>query len=141
MGSFGASVWKTPFTFASFPSVGMVMEPDGDRTALLVVAPGGLGAYPKYVVRFSHVFAVTCSEEAGFVLDLGQELSSRESIAHVWHASPHVAGYAATALAADLALRHYVVFGGDNIASIVCGAAPTIETVTDPLETKVRYAV
>lgn len=141
MDTSGTSIWETPFTFASFPSVSLVMAPDGDRTALLVVAPGGLDAYPKYVVRFSHVFAVTCSEEAGFALDLGQDLSPREAIAHMWHSSPHVAGYAANVLAADLPLRHYAVFGGDNIASIVCGADPTIEKVSGPSEIEVRYAV
>jgi hypothetical protein len=136
-----ASIWETPFTYAQYPSVGLVIEPDGEGTALLVVAPGGLDAHPKYIVRFTHVFAVTCGEEAGFMLELGQEHSPRDVIAHVWDESPYSAAYANTAFGADLEIRHYVVFGGDNIASIVCGGAPAIETITAPTELAVRYAV
>jgi hypothetical protein len=117
------------------------MEPDGERTALLVIAPGGLDAYPKYIVRFAHVFAVTCGEEAGALLELGQEHSPSGVIAHVWDASPHSAAYANTAFGADLAIRHYVVFGGDNIASVICGGTPAIETINAPEELAVRYAV
>lgn len=141
MKNFSASIWETPFTYAHFPSVGLVMEPDGDDTALLIVAPGGLDAYPKYIVRFKRVFAATCSEEAGFVMDLGQEHSPRDIIAHVWDASPYSKAYANTAFAAHDEMRHFVVFGGDNIASVVCGATPTIETITAPTELVVRYAI
>lgn len=136
-----ASVWETPFTYAQYPSVGLVMEPHGEQTALLIVAPGGLDAYPKYLVRFAHVFAVTCGEEAGAILELGQEHSPGEVIAHLWDASPHSAAYANTAFGANLAIRHYVVFGGDNIASVVCGGTPTIETIFAPAELVIRYAV
>lgn len=141
MKSSSATVWETPFTRAHYASVGLVMEPDGEGTALLVVAPGGLDAYPKYLVRFSHVFAVTCGEEAGFVLELGQEKSSSDVIAHVWDESPHAASYANIAFSTNLEIRHYVIFGGDNIASIVCGGTPSIETITGPTELAVRYAV
>ena len=137
----GASIWETPFTYAQFPSVGLVMEPSGEGTALLVVAPGGLDAYPKYLVRFSHVFSVTCSEEAGFTLDLGQNSIPTNVVAHIWDASPQAAAYSVTAFAADFEVRHYVVFGGDNIASIISGAPPTIEMVAHPTEIVVRCAV
>lgn len=136
-----ATTWETPFTYARFPSVALVMEPDGEGTALLVVAPGGLDAYPKYIVRFARVLAVICAEEAGSILELGQVHSPNEVFAHIWDASPHAAAYANTALGANLEIRHYVVFGGDNIASVVCGSAPVIETVSAPMELAVRYAV
>ena len=83
MESLEATVWQTPFTFATHPSVSLITEPDGEGTALLVVAPGGLDTYPKYVVRFSHVFSITCGEEAGFLLPLGQDCSSSKAVAHI----------------------------------------------------------
>lgn len=48
---------------------------------------------------------------------------------------------ASHANAAHDEIRHFVVFGGDNIASVVCGAIPTIETITAPTELVVRYAI
>jgi hypothetical protein len=136
-----ATIWETPFTFSPFPSVGLVMEPDGDDSALLVIAPGGLDAYPKYLVRFTKVFAASCGKEAGFVLDLGQEKSSKNVVAHIWHASPQAAAYSDTVFGADLEIRHYVVFGGDNIASIISGELPIIETINKPDELVIRHAV
>lgn len=134
-------MWQTPFTFATHPSVGLITEPDGEGTALLVVAPGGLDAYPKYVVRFSHVFSVTCGEEAGFFLQLGQDCSPSKAVAHIWASSPYAASYTETVFGHGLEVCHYVIFGGDNIASVVAGAPPVIETVTEPREITVRYAV
>ncbi len=141
MTSSSVSIWETPFTYAQYPSVGLVIDPDGYRTALLIVAPGGLDKYPKYIVRFKNVLAVTCGEEAGFVLELGQEHGPFEAVAIVWDASPHSMAYANTVFGADLEMRHYVVFGGDNIASIVCGSTPNIETITEPTELVARYAI
>jgi len=141
MESLEATVWQTPFTFATHPSVGLITEPDGEGTALLVVAPGGLDAYPKYVVRFSHVFSVTCGEEEGFLLQLGQDCSPSKAVAHIWASSPYAASYAEMVFGYGLEVCHYVIFGGDNIASVVAGAPPVIETVTEPREITVRYAV
>ena len=135
------TVWETTFTFAPHPSVGLIVEPKGERTAALVIAPGGLDAYPKYVVWFFQVFAVTCGEEAGFLFELGQQASPREATAYIWSWSPHAAAYEETAFGAGLSVRHYVVFGGDNIASVIAGADPVIETVSEPREVVVRYAV
>jgi hypothetical protein len=137
----GITVWDAPFNQCDFPSVGLVVEPDGVGTALLVVAPGGLDAYPKYLVRFTDVFSVTCGEEAGFEVDLGQTSTPGHATAYVWDASPHSAAYANTAYGANMVVRHYVVFGGDNIASVVSGAAPVIEVVPAPTALSVRYAV
>jgi len=135
------TVWETPFTHAQYPSVGLVIEPDGEGTALLFVAPGGLDEYPKYLVRFTHVLSVTCSEEAGSLLELGQECCPRDVIAYVWDASPHSAAYRSTVLGANLSILHYVILGGDNIVSVVCGSTPSIETIDSPTELAVRYAV
>ena len=135
------SVWDTPFTLCRYPSVGLVVEPDGEGTVLLVVAPCGLDAYPKYLVRFTDVFSFTCGEEAGFQEDLGQHSAPGHATAYVWNASPHAAAYAKTAYGADKVVRHYVVFGGDNIASVISSAAPVIEEVSAPTELLVRYAI
>ena len=141
MGSLEASEWEAPFTSARDPSVGLIAEEAGEGTAALVVAPGGLDAYPKYIVRFKHVFAVTCGEETGFLLSLGQELLPREVAAYIWSDSPHAAAYQQTAYGVGLKVRHYVVLGGDNIASVIAGSPPSIETVLAESEITVRYAV
>jgi hypothetical protein len=117
------------------------MEPDGEGTALLIVAPGGLDAYPKYLVRFSLVFSITCGEEAGFDLDIGQESCPSNVIAYIWETSPHAAAYSSSAYGAGCVVRHYVALGGDNVVGVVSGASPTIETVSGPTELSVRYAV
>lgn len=144
MGTKSSQLWDVPFRKDVSPSVSLISEPDGDSTAMLVVAPRGLDAYPKYLVRFSAVYALTLEEEAESVTELGQ--SSEGDYAYVWADSPHAASY--QALLPDFAfrgggtqIRHYVVLGGDNIASIVSASEPIIEQVDGPMTISTTHAV
>ena len=139
-----SQLWDVPFRKSSYPSVALIIEHDGESTPALVVAPGGLDKYPKYIVRFSSVYAVTCEEEAEAVTDLGE--SAQGDYAYIWADSPYTASY--QTLFPDFAfrggvdtLKHYVVLGGDNFASVVAAAEPTIEQVDAPMTISVAYAV
>jgi hypothetical protein len=111
---------------------------------MLVVAPRGLDAYPKYLVRFAAVYAVTCEEEAEAVTDLGQ--APEGDYAYIWADSPYSSSY--QTLLPDFAFRggngkvkHYVVLGGDNLVSVVSASEPIIERVDGPTTISVAHAV
>jgi len=143
MGTKSSQLWDVPFRKDVSPSVSLISEPDGDSTAMLVVAPRGLDAYPKYLVRFSTVYALTLEEEAEALTELGQ--APQGDYAYVWADSPHAASY--QALLPDFAFRggtkvsHYVVLGGDNIASIVSASEPIVERVDGPMTISIAHAV
>ena len=143
MGTKSSQLWDVPFRKDVSPSVSLISEPDGDSTAMLVVAPRGLDAYPKYLVRFSAVYALTLEEEAEAVTELGQ--APQGDYAYVWADSPHAASY--QTLLPDFAFRggakvsHYVVLGGDNIASIVSASEPIVERVDGPMTISIAHAV
>ncbi len=144
MGTTSSQRWYLPFRKDAYPSVTLISEPDGDSTAVLVVAPHGLDAYPKYIVRFSAVYAITCEEEGKSITDLGEP--QHGDYAYVWTDSPYTRSYAT--LLPDFAFRggkskikHYVILGGDNFASVVSAAEPTIEQVDGPATITVAHAV
>ncbi len=144
MGAKSSQLWDVPFRRDVCPSVSLIFEPEGESTAALVVAPGGLDAYPKYIVRFSSVYAITCEEEAQSVTDLGE--APQGDCAYVWADSPYAASY--HELFPDFAfrggeghIRHYIVLGGDNFTSVVSASEPTIELVDGPMTITVAHAV
>jgi hypothetical protein len=144
MGSRSSQLWDVPFHKDAYPSVTLISEPDGESTAALVVAPRGLDAYPKYIVRFSSVYALTCEEEAQAVTDLGEPREGE--YAYIWADSPYSKSY--SSLFPDFAFRggdahikHYVVLGGDNFASVVSASEPTVERVDGPMTITVAHAV
>ena len=49
--------WDVPFSSARYPSILLISESHGDSTVLVVLAPDGTDRYPKYLVRFSAVYA------------------------------------------------------------------------------------
>lgn len=127
-----------------YPSVTVLLEPEGESTAALIVAPGGLDRYPKFLVRFSAVYAVTCEEEAQAVTELGEPAEGE--YAYIWSASPYPRSY--SSLFPDFALRggaspvkHYVVLGGDNFVSVVSAAPPSIEQIDGPRTITVMHPV
>ena len=144
MGTKSSQRWDVPFRKDVHPSVTLISEPDGASTASLVVAPRGLGGYPKYIVRFSAVYALTCEEEAQSVTELG--MPEQGDYAYIWADSPYTKSYAS--LFPDFAFRggesqikHYVVLGGDNCASVVSAAEPSIERLDGPVTITVAHAV
>lgn len=142
--------WETPFTDARDPSVGVIVEADeGGADALtLVVAPGGLDKYPKYLVRFASVVAFTCREEA-FAPEVpglaDAPFEDRRASAHLWTGSPWVESYRKggplVPAAGDGELRHYLVFGGDNTVEVVSSAEPELKEVAAPRLLVARHAV
>jgi hypothetical protein len=143
MGTKSSQLWDVPFRKDVSPSVSLISEPDGDSTAMLVVAPRGLDAYPKYLVRFSAVYALTLEEEAEAVTELGQ--APQGDYTYVWADSPHAASYQtllpAFAFRGGAKVSHYVVLGGDNIDSIVSASEPIVERVDGPMTISIAHAV
>jgi hypothetical protein len=140
------STWETPFTTAAHSSVGIIVEAEGDSTAIVVVAPDGIDRYPKYLVRFTSVYAFTCEEEADSPNDFGQTDSEQGHYAYKWLSSPYVQSY--SRLYPDIPFRggsdkltHYVFLGGDNVISVVSADIPTIETIDSPTTMQVTHAV
>ncbi|SFN37590.1 hypothetical protein [Dokdonella immobilis] len=134
-------IWDTPFKEDRDPSVGLITENGGETNATLVVAPNGLDVYPKFLVRFSGVLAASYCEEAGAIVSLGQEYAPKDFCCYLWRSSPQVDSYRQIIFYAELDLRHYIIFGGDNIASVVCTGEPIIEEVSSPTEIAVTYAI
>jgi hypothetical protein len=137
--------WETPFAASRNPSVGLIVDSHGDRTATVVVAPQGIDQYPKYLVRFDQVFSCTVEEEAhgtAFSTVRSPEEPPWQRCTALWVNSPALAyesylaflGYAGP-------VRHYLAFGGDNDVGVVAAKAPTISMIEGPLKLTVEYEV
>lgn len=125
--------WNTPFGNASFPSI--LVNYDG-RTATVVVAPDGIDRYPKYLVEFGEVIALSCMDEAcrpmtePNAIAGGSESrgSSFELIGSGWlrdYAPCHDPENSGS-------LRHFLMHGGDNVVEIVSMSEPKITEITEP---------
>ena len=142
-------VWDTPFGDALLPSVALILDTHGDSTVTAVVAPGGIDEYPKYLVRFSAVYAFNCEEEAGGTAYDGAFVGRQQhhvGCSYIWRDSPLAAGYAPSV--PDMAFRggqtpvvHYVLLGGDNAVGIVTAELPTIEKIEGARQLCLTYDV
>lgn len=144
MGTKSSQLWDVPFREESYPSVSLISEPDGDSTAILVVAPRDVDAYPKYVVRFTSVYSLTCEEEAYSATDFGEP--PQGICAYIWSDSPLSLAYQAffpdfSLRVGDTRMRHYVVLGGDNFAGVVTASEPTVERIDRPTIINVSYGI
>lgn len=136
--------WDTPFSSAQFPSAILIADSDGDRTATIVVAPIGLDAYPKYLVRFRAVLAFSVEEEAGPQTYAGAVFPGEPaSCTFVSADSDHVSAYTGFLdfFGYPGPMLHYVVFGGDNNVAVVAGEPPQIEVVNAQRKLTVEYEV
>jgi hypothetical protein len=136
-----AHPWITPFSTARLPSAQLILEPAGERTAILVVAPGGLDSYPKYLVHFRDLLAISCEEEIGALSDRWGIDSSQRSCAFILEASLAVESYNSTPFGMRMKLQHFLVLGGDNHVSIIARESPTIEEVRGPQQLVIRHEV
>jgi hypothetical protein len=142
-------IWDTPFAREKCASIWLIPETHGDSTATVVVAPGGVDAYPKYLVRFSAVYGYLCEEEAGGLGFQGGWTPGspvRVGCAFVWRDSPQAAGYAP--FIPDMPFHggtgpvvHYVLLGGDNNVGVISAEAPGIERVDHPRQLTVTHEV
>lgn len=136
-----ARPWTTPFSTARLPSAYLILEPAGERTATLVVAPGGLDSYPKYLVHFQDVLAISCEEEIG-ALDARWGIeSTQSSCAFILETSPAIESYNSTPFGMCVDLQHFLVLGGDNHVSVVARTSPMIEEVCRPQQLIVRHEI
>ena len=142
-------IWETPFARDKWPSVWLIPETHGDSTAMVVVAPKGVDAYPKYLVRFSAVYAFTSDEEAGslgFADGAAHGSAIEAGCAYIWRDSPRAASYGQ--FVPDLPFRggagpvvHYLFFGGDNNVGVVSAEQPEIQRVDNPRSLVVAHEV
>jgi hypothetical protein len=133
--------WTTPFSTARSPSAYLILEPAGERTATLVVAPGGLDSYPKYLVHFQDVLAISCEEEIGALEARWGINSTPISCAFILEASPAVESYNSTPVGMRVDLQHFLVLGGDNHVSVVARKSPMIEEVCSPQQLIVQHEI
>lgn len=136
-----AHPWTSPFSTARLPSAYLILEPKGEGTAMLVVAPGGLDSYPKYLVHFQGVMAITCEEEIGALSERWGVDFAQDSCAFILEASPLVESYNATLAGQHMNLRHFLVLGGDNHVSVIARELPMIEEVCSPQQLIVRHEI
>jgi len=138
--------WDTPFAIGLDPSVRFITEtPDSD--AILIVAPGGLGAYPQFLVRFGRVVTLLCYEET-CAIDRGfRELirSEYDLCSYRWTTSPWLKHYRVLEdflfTNTPEKLHHYVLFGGDSIVEVIALGEPQIERVDQKMTIEVKYEV
>jgi len=135
--------WKTPFTESSFPSVGLYLEYGEYETDLVtaVVAPDGIDEYPKFLLKFGEVLEIKYYEE-GCTPDRGYEklLDEVKGLsAYEWLGSPSVDSY--QDLDSHRKLRHFILFGADNILEVVTANSPEITKLSGPSKIKIELNV
>jgi hypothetical protein len=135
--------WDTPFIKSKYPSVGVYFEHGEDETDLVsaVVAPDGIDEYPKYLVEFGEVFEVKYYEE-GCSPDRGYENllhAVKGSSSCEWLCSPSIECY--QDLAGEKILRHFLLFGADNILEIVTVNNPKASLVAKPRKIEIEINV
>src|ERR1035441_10291173 len=136
--------WDTPFSCAKYPSVWVIAESHGDSTLSVVVCPGGLDAHPKFVVRFTSVYAFSVEEEArsGIGSFIGPDgLIQKVGCAYIWLTSPYIKDFVPEMpfRGGRGPLKHYVILGGDNNVGVVSAEPPTIDRVDAPSKVTVTY--
>ncbi|MEO6708743.1 MAG: hypothetical protein ABI054_00480 [Planctomycetota bacterium] len=137
--------WDTPFSDLRSPLVNLLTE-YATSSATIVVEPISVDRYPKYLVRFSAVYAFMSEEEGGGTADIVNTTDSSKlgsSCAWIWVDSPHSAGYESWG---EMRLRggsgpivHYLIFGIDNNVGVVAGDVPSIERVDGPRSLDLNY--
>ena len=133
--------WKTPFTDKRWPSATVMTGPNHPNYELeVVVAPYGIGTYPKYVVNFGNVVAFSCMEEMHFPerdfseAECEEEgLSAYEFLNSTWLESYRQGEYFLfnTDGGNSEQLRHFLIVGGDNNIEVITKNVPKFREVED----------
>lgn len=129
--------WQAPFADAFFPSVvsAFTQRLDGSDQLTIVVMPGGINEYPRYLVNFYSVLVFSCFDEGCAPAREWPEVGNIESkpCAWQWIDSPWVKSYQPCgnhdADGNPDPLHHYLIFGGDNIVEVISRKEPVIEEV------------
>ena len=131
--------WNTPFTDVQYPAVEFLTTIEqGKHNALQVlVAPSGGDKYPKYLINFGEVIAITCMEESHahqliFDSDLEPEIEPRLS-AYQYLDSPWLKSYETQIHFIPSGhlgyFSHYLIYGGDNNFEVITPYEPAIEVI------------
>ena len=134
--------WETPFTDAFYPSAVLLATPfplfSGKGVgAKVVVAPGGIDKYPKYLVDFDEVLALNCMDEGccperDFTSATFDETitSAKFVCALQWLDSPWLKSYKGCHdPSSEGKFSHYLIFGGDYNVEIITQNSPKIKVV------------
>jgi hypothetical protein len=126
--------WNVEFAEYRFPAVS-VLSDDYGETVLIVVAPAGFSAYPKYLVRFRNVVTLLYYEETCSI-DRGYESLTRSHsnlCAYRWVSSPWLKQYR---VLEDIIfnkspdkLHHYLILGGDTIVEVIALGEAAVEKI------------
>jgi len=135
--------WEVPFAEARDPSVSIITERGGD-VVTLVVAPKGIDAYPKFLIRFGNVVALLCYEEA-CAFDRGYRALpgfDRKLSAYLWIDSPWLESYCKGADVFEWKdLQHFLVLGGDSIVEIIAEGQPKLERLENTATNETKHEV
>ena len=117
---------------------------DGSDSLSVVVAPGGVGEYPRFIVEFEEVLVFSCFDESCAPRrEWGDtEITEAKSCAWQWIDSPWIQSYEGCNYDASgnpIPLHHYLIFGGDNIVEVISRRVPAIEVTREPRRTETVF--
>jgi hypothetical protein len=135
--------WDVPFADALLPSVALLADPG--RLVRVVVSPGGIDHYPKYLVDFDGYVVAFREEDETFAPGFPSELHFDANLGCAWLCldSPWLkeheqwGDYFEDFMGGPL--RHYLVIGGDSVVEILATRAPSISTIGGPTLLETTY--
>ena len=139
--------WQNDFSKAFYPSivVSFVKKIDGSDALHIVVCPGGIEEYPRYIVSFQDVLVFSCLDE-GCAPErdwVDVEISDVQSCAWQWIDSPWIRSYEGCnydSAGNPSPLHHYLIFGGDNIVEVISKSNPGIEEINERRSIETLFA-
>ncbi|MBI5799792.1 MAG: hypothetical protein HZA92_03565 [Verrucomicrobia bacterium] len=133
-----------PFAQSEHPSVSLITEQFGS-SVIVVVAPHGTDQYPKHLVRFDKVLVALYYEEALGLRGKYPVVAGAQSsgCAYVWPDSPWLR--ASHGWAVDFLkwpdLRHYIIFGADDVVELLAAGAPRVERIDERCVIETKHEV
>ncbi len=138
-------VWNTPFKDTEYPSVGMFINMHENEVdeVFAIVAPDGIDRYPKYLISYGRNSVEVKYYEEAFSPERGYELLVRNGpkvCSLIWNTSPSVRSYEDYVTDKNK-LKHFIIFGGDNILEVVTADVPKIEVISSPASIRLSVNV
>jgi hypothetical protein len=134
--------WDAPFADATLPSVTLLPDPGG--LVRVVVAPGGIDRYPKYLVVFDGDVVAFREEDETFAPAIpSAHLEDDFGCARLCLDSPWLKEYERWGdYFEDFMggpLRHYLLIGGDSVVELLATGTPSISTIDGPTLFQTTY--
>ena len=136
--------WDVPFAQFKYPSVNIITEQFG-ISAMVVVTNSHSEEYPKYLVHFGKVLAALYYEEAIRLRGQYPDITGGKAsgCAYLWPSSPWL--QASSNWAKNFLqwpeLRHYIIFGGDDIVEILASEVSKIEKIDEKRVIETRHEI